>query len=365
MIALLGLLAAAHAAPSPFGVPTRWLDALRRAEFTSVDRQMVHASHTCSLRVDADCDGADPACATWESGALADLATAVLIGENDEDRAGGSVAMADVDGDGWDDYIVTASQHSGTGYANGAVYIVPSPVYGEVDLGTVATRIDGMPDGEVLQETIVGDANGDGFADLLVADVASAEVYLLHGPLSGATTTASAALTLNAYDELNWWSLGASLDMADLDGDGLAEVVLGVPGEGGRVLLFPGNAEGTYNRAVLMAMVAPSWWSVREASMARRRCPERCSSFRICRPARFRWMPPPPPSQEATKTAPERPSRWEMSAARACWTSSWAPSTRAPGGRTSCRWSETWRVGGPRPSPPSGSPAATPAAPAS
>jgi hypothetical protein len=233
MIALLGLLAAAHAAPSPFGVPTRWLDALRRAEFTSVDRQMVHASHTCSLRVDADCDGADPACATWESGALADLATAVLIGENDEDRAGGSVAMADVDGDGWDDYIVTASQHSGTGYKNGAVYSVPSPVYGEVDLGTVATRIDGMPDGEVLQETIVGDANGDGFADLLVADVASAEVYLLHGPLSGATTTASAALTLNAYDELNWWSLGASLDMADLDGDGLAELVLGVPGEGG------------------------------------------------------------------------------------------------------------------------------------
>ena len=79
MIALLGLLAAAHAAPSPFGVPTRWLDALRRAEFTSVDRQMVHASHTCSLRVDADCDGADPSCATWGSGALVDVATAGMM----------------------------------------------------------------------------------------------------------------------------------------------------------------------------------------------------------------------------------------------------------------------------------------------
>ena len=48
------LLFAAHAAPHPFGVPPEWIDALRRAEVMHPDRQTVHVSHTCNLRVDGE-----------------------------------------------------------------------------------------------------------------------------------------------------------------------------------------------------------------------------------------------------------------------------------------------------------------------
>ncbi len=89
----------------------------------------------------------------------------------------------------------------------------------------------------------VGDTDGDGFADVLVGapdeaigTVAEAGmVTLLRGSAAGLTGTGSAAWEQNTADvpgvAEEGDTFGAAVHLADLTGDGRAEVVVGVPGE--------------------------------------------------------------------------------------------------------------------------------------
>jgi hypothetical protein len=69
-----------------------------------------------------------------------------------------------------------------------------------------------------------GDFNADGYADLAVSDLTTVSIYF--GSATGLSTTASKTLPKTS-GALQW---GFALDFADLDGDGLDDLIVGDPG---------------------------------------------------------------------------------------------------------------------------------------
>ena len=169
------------------------------------------------------------------------LADAKLLGEDRGDEAGWSVAGAgDVDADGHDDVLVgTGLREASTGHA-GTAYLLNGPVTGTFGLGRADATLDLEPGiGDGTRVTGVGDANGDGNADVLIGSPYDGETggaaYLLLGPAIGAIdlgTAADAKLLAEAEGD----RAGHRLAWAgDADGDGNDDLLVGAAGndEGG------------------------------------------------------------------------------------------------------------------------------------
>ena len=146
------------------------------------------AEDTWGDGVDQDCDGlADASYMT--------NAAASLWGEAGNDHAGSEVSGAgDVNGDGYDDILVTAYMESTASKYSGAVYLVHGPVSGEMSLADANAKLMGTRERAVAGYALapLGDVDADGFDDILVgarADVSGIEdapiAYLIHGPVSG------------------------------------------------------------------------------------------------------------------------------------------------------------------------------------
>ncbi|MCB9742148.1 MAG: FG-GAP repeat protein [Alphaproteobacteria bacterium] len=160
----------------------------------------------------------------------------------------------DLTGDGLPDLLISAHGYAGNA---GAVWVVPGPVTRDQTLGSDGFLIEGAAPGDTLGGgrgglRAIGDVDADGVSDLLLGAYASdagahngGAAYLLLGPLTG-DTDVSAARTRWLGEEDD--QLGWSVDLAgDTDGDGLAELVLGAPGDGsgpGEVLLFSAQERG-------------------------------------------------------------------------------------------------------------------------
>ena len=169
------------------------------------------------------------------SGELAVTDGYALSGEADDDHAGATVGGGhDLDGDGYGDLVVGAPGHDADGTDAGVLYIVSGPVTGDLDLGDT-TRIRGAASYDELSVFALGDADGDGQADLLVGspgddapDTDSGAIYLGSGPFTG-------DLALDDLRRLagQGSALGAGTSVAflgDLDGDGGEEMLAGGPG---------------------------------------------------------------------------------------------------------------------------------------
>lgn len=101
-------------------------------------------------------------------GGLVD-AHAELRGESASDRAGVSLgAPGDVDGDGFDDMMVGATDNDAVAEAAGSAYLVYGPVTGRVPLGSADARIRGARGERWGSGLAGGDHDGDGFQDILV-----------------------------------------------------------------------------------------------------------------------------------------------------------------------------------------------------
>lgn len=174
----------------------------------------------------------------------ASAANVKLMGADAGDRFGSAVASGDVNGDGKDDLVVGASHVDETGLNAGAVYVFFGPLPDSGELSAVQADVlltgAGAADDEQFGTAVaVGDVDSDLIEDILVGatgvdfeagpeqalvDVGAA--YLFEGSLELGDSTASAALHVWRGDEEED-RLGNSCLIADVNGDQLADVIVG------------------------------------------------------------------------------------------------------------------------------------------
>lgn len=145
---------------------------------------------------------------------------------------GSGIATAgDVNGDGYDDIIVGAGMFSGTYTNEGAAFLYLGSATG-LDT-TPSWQITGGQNAATLGQSVAtaGDINGDGYDDILVSaplyDVAGQTnagiVYIFTGSAAGLSSTPAFQLSLGKATT----RFGASIAGADVNGDGYSDIVIG------------------------------------------------------------------------------------------------------------------------------------------
>jgi hypothetical protein len=174
-------------------------------------------------------------------------ADVTVYGAASNDRLGEGVASGDVDGDGTDDLVLPAPfalNLAGERDA-GQTYVLTSPLLSSIDLSLEepGATIYGVDDGDQLGHvTAVGDLDADGRADILLTavsadgpgdtvDLAGEAAVVLSRSLKPEVDVAAGGADSVIYGSQQEGRLGRSGAIADLNGDGSAEILLGAPGE--------------------------------------------------------------------------------------------------------------------------------------
>jgi hypothetical protein len=183
-----------------------------------------------------------------------------LAGQRTGDAAGHAVAMADVNGDGVADVLVSSPSGSDSASAAGSVYVVNGPVTGSLSLGSeYALRLEGVAVNDRLGRSLVplGDADGDGaddwataggFLSVHTSPRVSGTVYLVRGGASGRLGAASADARFTSTDDDDEFGIG--IGAVDADGDGRMDVAVGASdsdagaASGGLAVVFDGGSTG-------------------------------------------------------------------------------------------------------------------------
>ncbi len=177
------------------------------------------------------------------------------------DFSGRSVSTAgDVNGDGFDDVIVSASSANQNGYESGSSYVVFGQASGfsaTMDLsslnGSNGFRLDGEAASDLSGESVssAGDVNGDGFDDVIIGALfadpngaSSGSSYVVFGRASGF----SATMDLSSLNGSNGFRLdgeaasdysGRSVSTAgDVNGDGFDDLIIGAYGTSSSYVVF-------------------------------------------------------------------------------------------------------------------------------
>ena len=189
-------------------------------------------------------------------------ADAEFLGEEANDLAGIRIAAAgdfDLDGDG--DIVIAANTNDEGGNGAGKVYVVRSPFSGAYDLGEADTAFLGevIPSQENIGSALAGggDADGDGYPDLLIGSynsdefgVDAGEAYLLYGPQMGAHSVTVAGANFSgevAGDKLT--GTRGLVFAGDVNGDGYDDILISAPyndevgTDAGKAYLFYGGAQ--------------------------------------------------------------------------------------------------------------------------
>jgi hypothetical protein len=194
-------------------------------------------------------------------------ADATVYGPSEGAWLGESVSVGDFDGDGLDDLALPApfAPTLAGEEAGGRVAVVLSPLPPLLNLAEEDPDyiVYGADSGDQLgHSSATGDVDGDGRDDLLLGavsssgagnavDLAGEAVLVLGASLRDPIDVASGAQDAIAYGTAPTDRLGRSVALGDVDGDALADLLLGLPGadavnpplvDSGAVYLVPGGS---------------------------------------------------------------------------------------------------------------------------
>jgi hypothetical protein len=194
--------------------------------------------------------------------ALLDRADAIYDGEplRDNDWAGRSVAgVGDVDGDGYDDFVVGADGNDRGGDGAGAAYLILGPVSGENNLVTADTIYTGEHDDHRLGASVAGagDTDGDGRPELILGAFGHSleaeeggAIYLVDGTERGVVPLQDHEPFRYSDFPGDWFGFFVA-GVGDSDGDGLDDIIVGAPRhdgggvDSGAAFLFYGPLSGS------------------------------------------------------------------------------------------------------------------------
>jgi len=163
------------------------------------------------------------------------LADITVYGDNAGDRSGESVASGDVNGDGYDDIIISCFNAPTYYVVFGSSF--PSPPY-TIDLDSQSADITFRGGGHVVAS---GDINNDGFDDIIMGNyyadapggISAGKTYVIFGssflspPYTIDLISHPAKITVygdNVMDELGW-----AVASGDVNGDGYNDLIIGAP----------------------------------------------------------------------------------------------------------------------------------------
>ena len=185
---------------------------------------------TDGMLSDRDCDG------LAAGGSITD-ADYKFVGEKSQDYAGRMVADAgDVDGDGLDDVLVGAPYNGSS--RQGAAYLFLAKNLGSestLDLRDADYKFEGIEvnDYAGMSMSSAGDVDGDGLADILIGTYDAGAFLVLGKSLGSENTLSLADADFRFEGEESIDRPGFKLDGAgDVDGDGLGDVLISSPGNG-------------------------------------------------------------------------------------------------------------------------------------
>ncbi|MBU1622222.1 MAG: integrin alpha [Nanoarchaeota archaeon] len=223
--------------------------------------------------------------ADWSMDVDLSTANASFIGEDDSDRSGWSVSGAgDVNGDGYDDFLIGAKNDDDGGSDAGQTYLIlgcnnNSGIYGgscwlkqDMDLSNANASFIGEDADDYSGYSVsgAGDVNNDGYDDFLIGAFGdedgggsyAGQTYLILGQVDGWSmdvdlSTANASFIGEDVSDYSGFSVS---DAGDVDGDGYDDFLIGAyyDEEGGS------NAGQTY----LILGQAGGWTMDRDLSNA-------------------------------------------------------------------------------------------------
>jgi len=198
----------------------------------------------CDDAIDNDCDDEIDTDCQYFGGVVSSEPAAVIYGDDESIDCCGSAAGwhlwadADFDQDGYTD-ILMWSESDGT-----ELKLFQGPFSGELYASDATATLNDQGFAHDALGTAFGDIDGDGHLDLVLAESRSptgtASVYL--GPIEGWFGESDYSAQHDA-----WYAaeLGASVGLADMDGDTALDLILGAPGAG--------DLDETYRGEVVIA----------------------------------------------------------------------------------------------------------------